>query len=94
MTRQPLNLSQLVSDKALENEIKHFKAQNGISEQVDDDEEEEEMTNHRSSPHAEKLSAVAIANYTRRTQKVSLERCQSERIRRMVRRAVAFAKNN
>ena len=83
MTRQPLYLSHLISDRALENEIKLFKERNGIMEPADDEE-----TADRCS-HVEKLALCAIASYSPRKQKQVLERYQTERIRRMVRRAVA-----
>ena len=85
MTRQPLHLSQLVSDRALENEIKRFKDMNGISQEVEDI----HVIDNHTCVDDKTTSFYAVANYSPRKQKVILERYQSERIRRMIRRALA-----
>lgn len=83
LTRQPLHLSHLISDQVLENEIKRFKETHAISQQVHNQDVADHCTDD------EKCSVYAIANYSRCKQKISAEQYQSERIRRMIRRALA-----
>ncbi len=82
LTRQPLFLSHLISDRALEEEIKRFKERHEIT--VDDDEEETDLCRDDA-----KDVVCAIASYSHRKQKKSLRRYQSERIHRMIRAALS-----
>jgi hypothetical protein len=82
LTRQPLSLSHLISDRALEEEIKRFKERHEIA--LDDDQEVTDPCRDDT-----KDAVCAIASYSHRKQRKSLRRYQSERIHRMIRAALS-----
>lgn len=63
MTRQPLHLSNLISDRALELEIKSFRKKHGITERGDDDDWGiGKVTDHFTD---ESISVYAVGTITR-----------------------------
>lgn len=83
MTRQPLHLSNLISDRALEQEIKCFAERHGISQHVDDY-GVGDVTDHRIDD--ESLSVYAVGSYVRSKQTPIHRQQRFEHVRRLVRR--------